>query len=181
MMGDAIHIKRHGCDHIFFIGFMGAGKSTVARNLGKLFNRRYLDTDKITVRRARKSIREIFADEGEEGFRFRETATLESLSHERSCLISCGGGVIERPRNIELMREMGFVVYLEIDLDGAMSHIVSRRHRPTLGGREHNEALLAHRRPLYESAADLTVDIRGLSFQEITYVVGEKLWEAGRL
>ena len=59
------HIK-HGCDHIFFIGFLGAGKSTLARNVGTMFKRRFIDTDRLVVRRCGKSVTEIFETEGEE-------------------------------------------------------------------------------------------------------------------
>ena len=62
------HIK-HGCDHIFFIGFLGAGKSTLARNVGNMFKRRFIDTDRLVVRRCGKSVTEIFETEGEERFR----------------------------------------------------------------------------------------------------------------
>ena len=62
------HIK-HGCDHIFFIGFLGAGKSTLARNVGTMFKRRFIDTDRLVVRRCGKSVTEIFETEGEDRFR----------------------------------------------------------------------------------------------------------------
>lgn len=62
------HIK-HGCDHIFFIGFLGAGKSTLARNVGTMFKRRFIDTDRLVVRRCGKSVTEIFKTEGEDRFR----------------------------------------------------------------------------------------------------------------
>ena len=61
------HIK-HGCDHIFFIGFLGAGKSTLARNVGTMFKRRFIDTDRLVVRRCGKSVTEIFETEGEDRF-----------------------------------------------------------------------------------------------------------------
>ena len=84
------HIK-HGCDHIFFIGFLGAGKSTLARNVGTMFKRRFIDTDRLVVRRCGKSVTEIFKTEGEDRFRELETSALRSLQSERSLLVSCGG------------------------------------------------------------------------------------------
>lgn len=77
------HIK-HGCDHIFFIGFLGAGKSTLARNVGTMFKRRFIDTDRLVVRRCGKSVTEIFETEGEDRFRELETSALRSLQSERS-------------------------------------------------------------------------------------------------
>ena len=105
-------VKR-GSDHIFFIGFLGAGKSTLARNLGRMFNRRYVDTDRMVERRRGLSVTRIFEREGEPRFRELETEALASLSQERSLLVSCGGGIVETPENIVLMREMGYCVYLE--------------------------------------------------------------------
>ena len=73
------HIK-HGCDHIFFIGFLGAGKSTLARNVGTMFKRRFIDTDRLVVRRCGKSVTEIFKTEGEDRFRELETSALPFAS-----------------------------------------------------------------------------------------------------
>ena len=105
--------SKRGCDHIFFIGFLGAGKSTLARNLGRMFNRRYVDTDRLVERRRGRSVARIFAQEGEARFRELETQALASLKAERSLLVSCGGGIVETERNIALMHAMGYCVYLD--------------------------------------------------------------------
>lgn len=173
---------RHvGCDHIFFIGFLGAGKSTVARNLGRLFNRRHLDTDRMVVHREHASVAELFETIGEQRFRQCERQALEQLKLEKSCLVSCGGGIVECADNVEFMRTMGKVVFLDLDLDGALAHICHPEIRPDLGDYEHAKALLAHRLPLYQAAADYTVDIRGLSFSDVAYTVGGMLYEEGLL
>ena len=88
-------------------------------------------------------------------------------------------GVIETPRNIELIHEMGYCVYLEGDLDDSLRQIRRSDTRPDFRSAEHAAGLLEHRRPLYESAADLTVDIRGTSFTEVSYTVAELLLERG--
>lgn len=175
------YTRHKGCDHIFFIGFLGAGKSTVARNLGRLFNRRHLDTDRMVVHREHASVAELFATVGEERFRDYEREALFQLRREKSCLVSCGGGLIERPDNVELMRTMGKVVFLDLDLDDALGHICHPEIRPDLGDRDHAEALFAHRLPLYRAAADYTVDIRGMSFSDVAYAVGGMLYENGLL
>lgn len=173
-------VKR-GSDHIFFIGFLGAGKSTLARNLGRMFNRRYVDTDRMVERRRGLSVTRIFEREGEPRFRELETEALASLSQERSLLVSCGGGIVETPENIILMREMGYCVYLECDIGDSLRQIRRRDTRPDFRSAEHAERLLAHRRPLYEQAADLTVDIRGRSFKDVSYLCAEMLLERGLL
>lgn len=172
---------KRGCDHIFFIGFLGAGKSTLARNLGRLFHRRYVDTDRLVERRSGMSISTIFAQEGEERFRLLETEALESLSAKRSLLISCGGGIVETPRNIALMHRMGYCVYLDGDFDDSLRQIRSLENRPDFGSPEHAAELYRFRRPLYEQAADLTLDIRGRTFEEVSYLCADLLLERGLL
>ena len=171
----------HGCDHVFFIGFLGAGKTTVARNLGNMFHRRFIDVDRMVERELHASVTKIFHTHGEEAFRDAETQALRSLGERRSLLVSCGGGVIERPENERLMREMGTVVFLDGTLEDSLRQIRRPDKRPDLGDREHARALYAHRRPLYERACDYRVKISGKSFEEVAYEVGELLWERGLL
>ncbi|OUP10161.1 shikimate kinase [Collinsella sp. An2] len=172
---------KHGCDHVFFIGFLGAGKSTLARNLGNMFNRRFVDTDRLVERRAGMSVGAMYRSRGERYFRRLETQALRSLQSERSLLVSCGGGVVETPENIDLMHAMGFCVYLDGDLDDSLRQIRSYAARPDFHSPEHAAGLLAHRKPLYEQAADLTIDIRGRSFKEVSYQCAELLLERGLL
>lgn len=176
-----VEAVKHGCDHIFFVGFLGAGKSTLARNLGRMFNRRYIDTDRLVERRTGSSVAQIFESEGEKRFRELETEALRSLASERSLLVSCGGGVVETGENLELMHEMGYCVYLEGDFDDSLRQIRSLRQRPDFKTREHARNLYLHRRPLYEQAADLVVDIRGASFKDVCYRCAEMLLERGLL
>ena len=75
----------------------------------------------------------------------------------------------------------GRVVVDDLDLDDALGHITHPEIRPALGDYEHAKALLAHRLPLYQAAADYTVDIRGLSFSDVAYKVGGLLYEEGLL
>lgn len=173
--------SKHGCDHIFFIGFLGAGKSTLARNLGTMFSRRFVDTDRLVVRRSGKTVTEVFETEGEGRFRELETSALESLKTDRSLLVSCGGGIVETPRNIELMHEMGTCVYLEGDFADSMRQIRRSDTRPDFRSPAHAARLFEHRRPLYRAAADITVNIRGKSFEDVCYTCAELLLERGLL
>lgn len=174
-------LAKRGCDHVFFVGFLGAGKSTLARNLGKMFSRRYVDTDRLVERRSGKSVTAIFSEEGEERFRNLETSALEGLKNERSLLVSCGGGIVETPRNIELMHDMGYCVYLRGDFDDSLRQIRRTSTRPDFKNPEYAADLFEHRRPLYLEAADLTLDIRGKSFEEVSYCCAELLLERGLL
>lgn len=173
-------VKR-GCDHIFIVGFLGAGKSTLARNLGRMFNRRFVDTDRIVERRCGQSVTQIFESEGEQRFRELETSALVSLRSERSLLVSCGGGIVETPQNIDLIHEMGYCVYLEGDIDDSLRQIRRCDTRPDFRSPQHAARLLEHRRPLYRKAADFTLDIRGRSFEDVSYSCAELLLERGLL
>lgn len=175
------YVRHEGCDHIFFVGFLGAGKSTLARSLGTLFGRSYLDTDRMVERTLGKPIGRIFAEDGEGAFRVAETHALESLEGRKSLLVSCGGGVVERPCNVVLMHGMGVVVYLDGDLDDSLRQIRCVERRPDLGDEEHARAVFAHRQPLFAEAADYVVDIRGRGFDEVASDAAQLLWEEGLL
>ena len=135
----------------------------------------------MVVHREHASVAQLFDTVGEPAFRAMEVAALRSLLSEKSCLISCGGGIVECPESVELMRTMGKVVFLDLNLDEALSHITHPEIRPDLGTYDEAARLLSHRRPLYEQAADYVLDIRGLSFIDVAYSVGELLYDEGLL
>lgn len=175
------YVVHEGCDHIFFVGFLGAGKSTLARNLGSLFHRTNVDTDRLVERALGKSVSEVFATDGEEAFRDAETRELARLAARKSLLVSCGGGIVERAENCDLMHEMGVVVFLDGELADSLRQIRCPERRPDLGSAEHAAEVYRRRRPLYEAAADLTVDIRNKSFEQVASEAGQLLWERGLL
>ncbi len=174
-------VVHEGCDHIFFIGFLGAGKSTLARNLGELFHRPYVDTDHMVELSLGKRVAQVFEQDGEDAFRIAETSVLKRLRQRKSLLVSCGGGIIERTENCDLMHEMGTVVFLDGDLEDSLRQIQRPERRPDLGDRANAARVYAHRRPLYERAADITIDIRKKSFDEVAALSGQLLWERGLL
>lgn len=175
------YVVHEGCDHIFFIGFLGAGKSTLARNLGHLFHRDYIDTDRMVERRVHKSVRDIFAEDGEEVFRSMELDALMRLRYRKSLLVSCGGGIVENDASCNLMHELGTVVFLDGDLDDSLRQIQRPDKRPDFATVAEARKLFERRRPLYERVADHTIDIRGRSFEEVLSAAGELLWEEGLL
>ena len=168
---DTRYIVHEGCDHIFFVGFLGAGKSTLARNLGEMFHRRYVDTDRLAEKAAGRSLGDIYATDGEIYFRDIETKVLRDLRSKKSLLVSCGGGI----------DEMGVIVYLDGSLEDSLRQIQRVDRRPDLGTLDHARRLYEHRRPLYEAAADITIDIREKTFQQVTLASGKLLWERGLL
>lgn len=178
---DERYVTHEGCDHIFFVGFLGAGKSTLARNIGLMFQRPYVDTDQLVERALGMSVCEAFEHIGEDGFRDAETTILRRLETRKSLLVSCGGGVVERDENCELMHEMGTIVFLDGDLADSLRQIRCPERRPDLGDRQHAAELYQHRRPLYQRAADITIDIRNRTFEQVANESSELLWERGLL
>jgi len=147
--------------HVYLIGFMGAGKSTVGRLLARELGRRWVDMDMVIVREARQTIADIFSREGEAGFRRRETKLLARLAKESSPLVvSTGGGIILAKENRELLRRSGIIIYLEVPF----AHIWSRLTQVSKGSdrplfatnREEEVRERFHEREsLYREVADL--------------------------
>jgi len=158
--------------NIVLIGFMGSGKSTVGRELHHRLGYPLVDMDHFIEQRARKSIAEIFADDGEDKFREMETAVLEELFDPSAPrrIISTGGGVVGKERNRELLRSLGYVVWLQAPLKVIIERTSKNRDRPLL----HTDnpaariaALMESRNPLYDEAAHLKVDTTGLDCGEL--------------
>lgn len=167
--------------HVFLIGFMGAGKSTVARKLARSVGLSSVDMDIYLERREGKAIKEIFAESGEETFRSIETDVLKELIAKEPLIVSCGGGVITKPENRALLHENGFVINLKVDVVEASERISNKSSRPLFQDLEAAKALAEKRRPLYEEAAHLTIDTAHKSVGAITYNVRSALEEEGIL
>ncbi len=145
------------------LGMMGAGKSSVGRALAEQSGRTFVDTDLLLQQRLGRSIRQIFQIYGEEAFRDHETNVLRSLE-PGPCVVSTGGGIVQREANWQEMRRLGTTIYLEAPLDTLISRLgSSRKKRPLLevsGWETRVKDILEHRRPLYERA-DLRIDVSG--------------------
>lgn len=165
--------------HILFIGFMGSGKTTVSKRLGKMLSRRVIDVDQLISKRSGQSIPEMFEEAGEEAFRQRETSVLESLLLETPAIVACGGGICTRRENRELLGRLGTVVYLKVSADEAISRISRPETRPLLVDGGDPAALLQSRLADYEACADITLDTCGKTPDRICEMVAEALWELG--
>ena len=152
---------------VFFVGFMGSGKTTVSRFLGARYGFRAVDADEYLEQRSGRIIADIFAEDGEECFRDLETRCLEKLSSGEPGLVSCGGGVVKREQNVQLMRDHGFVVYLRTTAEEAAARIPDSSSRPLFRNLETARKTLAEREPLYEAAADASVDTVGRDVSDI--------------
>lgn len=156
--------------HLFLIGFMGSGKSTVAAALSEALSLSLLDSDACISEALGESIASFFARAGEEAFRERETAFLKGLQESEPCLISCGGGMALRSENRALMRELGGVIYLTATPDTVFARLAADTTRPLLAGKKSITdiaALMDARAASYEDAATIRIATDGLSPEEI--------------
>lgn len=167
--------------HIVFVGFMGAGKTTVAKKLARMFAWRWVDLDDVVTAHAAKPVTRIFSDEGEAGFRARESAALESLLDETPLMVSCGGGVVLAERNRLLLPKLGCVVYLDVDAEEALRRIDDTTSRPVLAGARSVVEVLTSRRPLYEEVATITIHTTDHTIGEVVDSCGASLHERGLL
>ena len=162
--------------NIVLIGFMGCGKTTVGQLLAEKLGWPFVDTDRLVIARARKSIPAIFKAEGEDGFRLRESAVLESLVTGGPRVVSTGGGIVTQDRNGPLLRALGFVVCLSASEDVIFERVSRNRNRPLLhtpDPRQTVHDLLEIRRPLYSRYAHMIVETAGLEPEEIAYGIME--------
>lgn len=167
--------------HIFLIGFMGAGKSTVGRMLAARLRLPFVDLDVRIVEGAGREIVEIFDAEGEQGFRYRESGALAALAHEPSSVIACGGGIVLADENRRLLKETGRVVYLKVSVDEAIARIGDTTGRPLLESGDAGAmaaTLLAARETLYRAVADVEIDTGGLDPDAVASTVFDALQTA---
>lgn len=147
-------------NNIYLIGFMGAGKTTVGKELSERLGRKLLDTDQCIVEQEGMSIAEIFEKRGEKCFRDAETACIKSLGAEENCVISCGGGVVLREENVAAMKRTGVIVLIEASVEVILERVSRNSNRPLLEGKKNIadiQAMMDARLPHYRSAADIIV------------------------
>ncbi|MDP2182446.1 MAG: shikimate kinase [Actinomycetota bacterium] len=150
--------------HVFLVGFMGAGKSTVGHLLAKDLGHPFIDLDETIEQDEGRSVTQIFAEDGETGFRSLETRALRALGDAPPSVVACGGGVILVDENRALLACEGRVVYLVVTPGEALARIGGTESRPLLagaGGVVAATSLLTARESLYRASADIAVDTTG--------------------
>ena len=158
-------------DHnIVLIGFMGAGKSTIARHLGAMFSMDVIEMDQVIAQREGMSISDIFETYGEGYFRDAETALLIEMQSRTNVVISCGGGTPLRERNVEEMKKNGKVVLLDAEPETIYERVKDDHNRPLI---ENNKnipfiaGLMEERRERYMAAADIVIQTDKKNRQQI--------------
>lgn len=167
-------------NHIILVGFMGAGKSTVAAELANQSGLSLVELDAEIEQKAGISIREIFEKYGEEKFRDLESSVLQELVDKDKLIISTGGGILGRPRNRELMKGLGKTVYLRAPFLTLKSRLGFSRARPLVKEQPDwvaLESLFLSRAPFYEMA-DLIIDTDNKKPVKIATEIIQLLMEA---
>ncbi len=147
--------------NIYFIGLMGAGKTTVGRLIAKQLGMAFYDSDHEIERKTGVKISLIFELEGEAGFRKREAAAIEELSQLNNIVMATGGGAVLLPENREFLKKNGQIIYLRADVHDLWLRMRNDKSRPLLQGthiKQKLEQLYIARNPIYTALADYIVD-----------------------
>ncbi|AWI51100.1 shikimate kinase [Actinobacillus minor 202] len=146
--------------NIFLVGPMGAGKSTIGRQLAQMLGMEFFDSDSVIEERAGADIDWIFDVEGEAGFRKREERIINELTQGQGIVLSTGGGSVLSKDNRNMLSARGIVIYLETTIDKQFERTQRDKKRPLLqteDPRKTLEELAKIRNPLYEEIADITL------------------------
>jgi len=165
---------------IYVTGFMGAGKTTVGKQLAERLQLRVIDTDRMIEEIQGKSITHIFAEDGETTFRMYEKEILKILPTD-DIVITTGGGIVIQKENREWMRENGIVIYLHCELEEIFRRLAHDNTRPLLkqNKKEEIRRLLLERLPYYKEA-NITVNTTKLTVQEVVDNIVKRLKSYGK-
>ena len=154
---------------IFLIGMMGCGKSQTGLKLAELLKYKYIDLDSLIEILAKKSINQIFNDEGEDNFRELETNCLKETIKIPSLVISTGGGIVTKSENWGILRQ-GIIAWIDLDKDIAIERLKNEiDKRPLLQGNNLNDlymSIFQSRENLY-SQADLRIEVKKENIEEV--------------
>lgn len=157
--------------NIILIGFMGSGKTSVGISLAKKLSCPFQDTDQLIEKKAGITIKQMFETQGEEYFREYETNLLHELKLSlENTVISTGGGMPLRDQNARLLKDLGHVIYLQVEAETVLKRLASDTSRPLLQSEDRKlriEQLLSERAPLYKRAADHIIETDGKTVDEI--------------
>lgn len=156
--------------NIYLIGFMGTGKSTVAKALVKRLRAKCVEMDQVIEAEQGMAITEIFEKYGEEHFRNLETELLRSFAEQDDLVVSCGGGSVLREENAALMKAKGKIILLTASAETIYERVKDSTNRPVLNGHmnvEYIQGLMDKRSERYKTVADICIETDGKSADEI--------------
>jgi shikimate kinase len=162
---------------IVLVGMMGAGKSSVGACLRRRTSLKLFDTDEIVTSKFGMPISEIFSKHGENKFREAETEALQALVMSEPVVIVTGGGIVLREENLDFLKQLGVVVWLEADEETLFKRASRTSNRPLLRRKNPRKAftqILRTRLPLYAKIADIRVDTSVLTDEEVAVAILSK-------
>lgn len=164
---------QHEKQNLVLIGMPGCGKSTIANALSEKTGRRVIDLDAEIVKDIQMSIKEYFELFGEEGFRLKETEITKKVMNETGVILSCGGGIVTRRENMIALRQNGFVIWLQRDLDT----LEVSESRPLSSQRNQLMSLYEKRKESYERYSDAFVSNNGSIDDTVEKIIN--CWKGG--
>jgi shikimate kinase len=163
---------------VYLVGMPGSGKSTVGREVAGRLGVPFVDLDEEIERRSGATVSQIFASEGEAGFRTLEARALVDASRQDPSVVACGGGVVLEPANRITLRNTGTCVYLDVPLGVLEERVEPAADRPLIRAEGDLERLLAEREGLYREFAAHVVDGSGDPGEVADAIVEELRWSA---
>lgn len=153
--------------NIVLIGLMGSGKTTVGKLLAEKTGMKFVDTDELIVQKAGKSIKQIFADEGELFFRDLESEVIEEVSLQENTIISTGGGAVLRDENTENLQKNGILFYLYAPAEELYERIKNDKERPLINTSNPVETLkkIQASREMFYERADYKIHTSGKTLE----------------
>ena len=158
-------------DNIILVGPMGAGKTTIGRQLAKKLSKEFYDSDHEIEKHTGADISLIFELEGEEGFRKRESQMLKEIVSNKNIVLSTGGGAVLNPENRKLLSDNGIIIYLKSTAEKLYRRIADDKRRPLIQTDDRLnkiKKILEEREPLYQSLANEIIETQELSIKQIT-------------
>ena len=163
--------------NIVLVGFMGAGKSSIATALAKTLKRKAVSTDALIVEREKRPITDIFRDSGEPYFRGIEKQVVAEVSRQSNLIVDCGGGVVLNQENIDNLKRGGTIFYLSATPDVIYERVKHERHRPLINVENPKakiEELLNSRKSRY-ALADVTIETSRKTVQQVVEEILEQI------
>ena len=154
-----LEFKKNRVKNICFVGFMGSGKSILGRDLSKLYNIEFFDSDLEIEKKIGKSINQIFIDSGENYFRKIEEKVCIDLLKVENCIISLGGGSIINSKIRKIIKKNSFSIYLKVDINILLKRLKSSKKRPLLKySNKEDIKKLYNEREIFYNKSDLVID-----------------------
>ena len=167
LIGDVYRKMRLQMENIILIGMPGCGKSTIGKMLAEKLGSQFVDADEELVKTYGKSIPDIFKEEGEAGFRVKETAILKELGKKSGLVIATGGGCVTREENYPLLHQNGTIFWLQRELD-----LLLTDGRPLSQANKLSD-MYRIRKPMYKYFADHTIDNNGFGTDTVASILAK--------